>query len=138
MRALHRTELRRTVQMHHMRESSSSTTTLITFILSLQGPRVSSCTLSVVPISFGIVDCVVSLVNVHMHKMHSLILAFIFGVVALADTTAQKTYDYVIVGGGTTGLVVTNRLSEDPKSMILPIILSLLQVANNYHLQRPS
>jgi hypothetical protein len=73
-----------------------------------------------------------------MHKMHSLILAFIFGVVALADTTAQKTYDYVIVGGGTTGLVVTNRLSEDPKSMILPIILSLLQVANNYHLQRPS
>jgi hypothetical protein len=32
------------------------------------------------------------------------------------ETRASDTYDYVIVGGGVTGLVVTNRLTEDKKS----------------------
>ncbi|KAF1960225.1 hypothetical protein CC80DRAFT_489430 [Byssothecium circinans] len=27
----------------------------------------------------------------------------------------EKTYDYIIVGGGLTGLVVANRLTEDEK-----------------------
>lgn len=36
---------------------------------------------------------------------------------ALAASLAQE-YDYVIVGGGITGLVVANRLSEDRSSML--------------------
>ena len=28
----------------------------------------------------------------------------------------QKDYDYVIIGGGTSGLTVANRLTENPKS----------------------
>lgn len=32
------------------------------------------------------------------------------------DDVDGKTYDYVIVGGGTSGLVVANRLSEDRRS----------------------
>ncbi|KAF2833050.1 alcohol oxidase [Ophiobolus disseminans] len=40
---------------------------------------------------------------------------------SFSAAAAQTTYDYVIVGGGTTGLVVANRLSEDPKKTVLVI-----------------
>jgi hypothetical protein len=35
---------------------------------------------------------------------------------AIAASVSQE-YDYVIIGGGITGLVVANRLSEDKSSM---------------------
>lgn len=41
------------------------------------------------------------------------------GAVLLQDTSQlRRIYDYVIVGGGTSGLVVANRLTEDPKSTL--------------------
>lgn len=33
----------------------------------------------------------------------------------------SKSYDYIIVGGGTAGLVIAARLSEDPNSSIAVI-----------------
>jgi hypothetical protein len=50
--------------------------------------------------------------------MRSLIIPSFFSTAAWAFAT----YDYVIVGGGLTGLVVANRLTENPSSTLTALI----------------
>lgn len=43
------------------------------------------------------------------------------GVSSNANDASGQTYDYVVVGGGLTGLTVASRLSEDPNTSVLVI-----------------
>ncbi|KAL3490339.1 hypothetical protein BJX62DRAFT_238152 [Aspergillus germanicus] len=43
------------------------------------------------------------------------------GQVLTSETQLRSSYDYVIIGGGVSGLTVANRLSENPKNSILVI-----------------
>lgn len=36
-----------------------------------------------------------------------------------STTDLEKSYDYVVIGGGTSGLTVASRLSEDPRNTVL-------------------
>jgi choline dehydrogenase-like flavoprotein len=47
----------------------------------------------------------------------------------------DKVYDYVIVGGGTAGLTVANRLTENPHTTVLVIEYGYLD--NNYSVLIP-
>jgi ribulose 1,5-bisphosphate synthetase/thiazole synthase len=43
-------------------------------------------------------------------------LRLVFSIHTRDEGLANATYDYIIVGGGTSGLVVANRLTEDSQS----------------------
>jgi choline dehydrogenase-like flavoprotein len=43
------------------------------------------------------------------------------GVTSDPSKAANNTFDYIIVGGGLTGLAVASRLSEDPQTTVLVI-----------------
>lgn len=50
------------------------------------------------------------------------LLAFVPSVLSGAispEEAAQRTFDYVVIGGGLGGLVVAGRLSEDPNVSVL-------------------
>lgn len=58
------------------------------------------------------------------------------GVNLEVEARASDTYDYVIVGGGVTGLIVANRLTEDEKSGSLSMcrgsILTIFRVCSRH------
>lgn len=39
----------------------------------------------------------------------------------VSTSNASKTFDYVVVGGGTAGLTIANRLSENPSVLVAVI-----------------
>jgi cation diffusion facilitator CzcD-associated flavoprotein CzcO len=47
------------------------------------------------------------------------IISILFLSLLLTGATAASTYDYVIVGGGATGLSLAVRLSEDSRKTVL-------------------
>ncbi|KAJ3559639.1 hypothetical protein NM688_g219 [Phlebia brevispora] len=59
------------------------------------------------------------------------------GVTDIVSFAASRSYDYVIAGGGTTGLTLAARLSEDPGVSVL-VLESGLSHLNDPNIKKPS
>ncbi|KAH6724271.1 hypothetical protein BKA61DRAFT_26876 [Leptodontidium sp. MPI-SDFR-AT-0119] len=53
------------------------------------------------------------------------------------DTFVSRTYDFVIIGGGTAGLVLANRLSENPDLQIAVLEAGKAKL-NDFHIKVPA
>ncbi|KAG6365731.1 hypothetical protein INS49_007342 [Diaporthe citri] len=51
----------------------------------------------------------------------NLLAAIAFNAVTASSPLADSSFDFIVVGGGTSGLVVANRLSESPDVQVLVI-----------------
>ncbi|KAG8168503.1 hypothetical protein KVR01_001252 [Diaporthe batatas] len=49
------------------------------------------------------------------------LMRFSSAVILRDPSTVHRTYDYIVAGGGLTGLVVANRLTEDPETSVLVV-----------------
>lgn len=65
------------------------------------------------------------------------ILALIFPLSYAATRVSAESFDYIIIGAGTSGLVVANRLSEDP-SVTVAVIEPGTDQRNNPNVTDPA